>query len=141
MPVCTYNATDLVELKRERLFEVSTSYGRYAQKNTVFDYFFHNLTKRITSGSDTAGKMGPTCCPTICSTGINPQLVVPVRYEALTIRQFWTFSVFYAFLESKRQRAFLNFGDRYAHQTFGTNVNFCGDYEKATTFWLGFGIE
>ena len=48
MPVGTYNATDMVELKRERLFEVSTSYGRYARKNTVFDYFFHNLTKRIT---------------------------------------------------------------------------------------------
>ena len=138
MPVATYNATDMVELKRERLFEVSTHYVRYTRKNTVFDYFFHNLIKRITSGSDTAGKMGPTCCPTIRSTGINPQLVVPVRYKALTVRQFWTFSVFYAFLESKRQRAFLDFGDRFAHQIFGTNVNFCGGYENATTFWLGF---
>ena len=77
MPVGTYNATDMVELKRERLFEVSTSY--LTLLNTVFDYFFHNLTKRITSGSDTASKMGPTCCPTARSTGINPQLVVPVR--------------------------------------------------------------
>ena len=93
MPVGTYDATDLVELKRGRLFEVSTHYVRYARKNTVFDYFFHNLTKRVTSESDTAGKMGPTCCPTISSTGINPQLVVPVRYKALTVRQFWTFSV------------------------------------------------
>ena len=78
MPVGTYNAADMVELKRERLFEVSTSYGRYTRKNTVFDNFFHKLTKRITSESDTAGKMGPTCCPTIRSTGVNPQSVVPV---------------------------------------------------------------
>ena len=85
MPVGTYNATDVVELKRERLFEVSTLYVRYTRKNTVFDDFFHKLTKRITSENDTAGKMGPTCCPTIRSTGINPQLVVPVRYKALTV--------------------------------------------------------
>ena len=56
MPVGTYNATDVVELKRERLFEVSTHYVRYTRKNTVFDYFFRKLTKRITSESDTAGK-------------------------------------------------------------------------------------
>ena len=93
MPVGTYNATKMVELKRERLFEVSTSYGRYTRKNTVFDYFFHKLTKRITSESDTAGKMGLTCCPTIRSTGINPQLVVPVGYKALKVLQFWIFSV------------------------------------------------
>ena len=85
MPIGTYNATKIVELKRERLFEVSTCYGRYARKNTVFDYFFHKFTKRITSESDTAGKMGPTCCPTIRSTGINPQLVVPVGYKALAV--------------------------------------------------------
>ena len=85
MPAGTHNATKMVELKRERLFEFSTHYVRCTQKNTVFDYFFHNLTKRITSGSDTAGKMGLTCRPTIRSTGINPQLVVPVRYKALTV--------------------------------------------------------
>ena len=84
MPVSTRNATKMVELKRERLFEVSTHYVRCTRKNTVFDDFFHKLTKRITSESDTAGKMGPTCCPTIRSTGINPQLVVPVGYKALT---------------------------------------------------------
>ena len=138
MPVGTYNATDMVELRRERSFEVSTSYGRYTRKNIVFDYFFHNLTKRITSGSDTAGKMRPTCCPTIRSTGINPQLVVPVRYKALAVLQFWIFSAFFASPKSKCQRAFLDFGDRYAHQIFGTNVNFCGKNENATTFWLGF---
>ena len=60
MPVGTYKATDVVELKRERLFEVSTYYVRCTRKNTVFDYFFHNLAKRIISGSDPAGKMGPT---------------------------------------------------------------------------------
>ena len=141
MPVGTYNATDMVELKRERLFKVSTCYGRYTRKNTVFDNFFHKLTKRITSESDTAGKMGPTYCPTIRSTAINPQLVVPVEYKALTVWQFWIFLSFYASLKSKRQRAFLDFGDRYAHQIFGTNVNFCDNYENATTFWLGFGIE
>ena len=93
MPVGTYNATDIVELKRERLFEVLTHYVRCTRKNTVFDDFFHKLTKRITSESDTAGKMGPTCCPTILSTGINPQLVVPTRCKALTVLQFWIFSV------------------------------------------------
>ena len=138
MPVGTYNATELVELKRERLFKISTHYVRCTRKNTVFDNFFHKLTKRITSGSDTAGKMGPTCCLTIRSTGINPQLVVPVRYKALAVLQFWIFSAFFASPKSKRQRAFLDFGDRYAHQIFGTNVNFCGGYENATTFWLGF---
>ena len=85
MQVSTYNATELVELKRKRLFEVSTHYVRCTRKNTVFDDFFHKLTKRITSGSDTAGKMGPTCRPTIRSTGINPQLVVPVVYKALAV--------------------------------------------------------
>ena len=94
MPVGTYNATDMVELKRERLFEVSTHYVRCTQKNTVFDNFFYKLTKRITSESDTAGKMGPTCCPTIRSTWRNPQLVVPVRYKALTVLQFWIFWLF-----------------------------------------------
>ena len=137
MPVGTYNATEMVELKRERLFEVSTHYVRCTRKNTVFDDFFHKLTQRIISESDTAGKMGPTCCPTIHSTGINPQLVVPVRYKALAVLQFWIFSAFFASPKSKRQRAFLDFGDRYAHQIFGTNVNFCGDYENAITFWLG----
>ena len=93
----TYNATKIVELKRERLFEVSTHYVRCTRKNTVFDDFFHKLTKRITSESDTAGKMGPTCCPTIRSTGINPQLVVPVGYKALTVLQFWIFLVLLRF--------------------------------------------
>ena len=40
MPVGTYNATDMVELKRERLFEVSTYYVRCTRKNTVSDEFF-----------------------------------------------------------------------------------------------------
>ena len=83
--------------------------------------------------------MGPTCCPTTRSTGISPQLVVPVNYKSLTVLQFWIFSAFSASLESKRQRAFLDFGERYAHQTFGTNVVFGGGYEDATPFWLGFG--
>ena len=134
----TYDAANMVELKRKRLFEVSTYYVGCTRKNTVFDDFFHKLTKRITSESDTAGKMGPTCRPTIRSTGINPQLVVPVRYKAPTVLQFWIFSTFSASLESKRQRAFLDFGERYAHQIFGTNVKFCGGYENATTFWPGF---
>ena len=89
----------MVELKRERKFDVSTHYVRCTRKNTVFDYFFHKLTKRITSESDTAGKMGPTSCPTIRSTGINPQLVVPVGYKALTVLQFWIFSVLLRFSE------------------------------------------
>ena len=134
MSVGTYNATEMVELKRERLFEFSTHYVGYTRKNTVFDDFFHKLTKRVTSGSDTAGKMGPTCCPTIRSTGINSQLVVPVGYKALTVLQFWIFSAFFVSLKSKRQRTFLDFGDRYAHQNFGTNVNFDGGYENVTTF-------
>ena len=141
MPVGTYNATDMVKLKRERLFKVSTRYGRYTRKNTVFDYFFHKSTKRITSESGTTGKMGPTCCPTIRSTGTNPQLVVPVRYKARTVLQFWIFSAFSASLKSKRQRAFLDFGERYAHQIFGTNVIFGGGYENTITVWLGFEIE
>ena len=126
MPVGTYNATDMVELKRKRLFEVSTHYVRCTRKNTVFDDFFHKLTKRITSESDTAGTMGPTCCPTIRSTGISPQLVVPVRYKALTVLQFWIFRSFYASLRSKRQRAFLDFGDRYAHQISALTLIFVG---------------
>ena len=106
MPVGSYNATDMVELKRERLFEVSTYYVRCTRKNTVFDDFFHKLTKRITSESDTAGKMVPTCCPTIRSTGINPQLVVPVGYKALTVLQFWIFSVLLRFSEVETSENF-----------------------------------
>ena len=52
MPVGTYNATKMIELKRERLFKVSTHYVRCTRKNTVFDDFFHKLTKRITSESE-----------------------------------------------------------------------------------------
>ena len=88
------------------LFEVSTHYVRCTRKNTVFDYFFHKLTKRITSESDTAGKMGPTCCPTIRSTGINPQLVVPVGYKALTVLQFWIFLVLLRFSEVETSESF-----------------------------------
>ena len=106
MPVGTYKATDIVELKRERFFKFSTRYERYTRKNTVFDYFFHKLTKRITSESDTAGKMGPTCCPTFRSTGINPQLVVPVGYKALTVLQFWIFSVLLRFSEVETSESF-----------------------------------
>ena len=106
MPVGTYNATDMVELKRERLFKVSTQDGLCTRKNTVFDNFFHKLTKRITSESDTAGKMGPTCCPTIRSTGINPQMVVPIRYKALTVLQCWIFSVLLRFSEVKTSELF-----------------------------------
>ena len=106
MPVGTYNATDMVELKRERLFKVSTQDGLCTRKNTVFDNFFHKITKRITSESDTAGKMGPTCCPTIRSTGIDPQLVVSVGYKALTVLQFWIFSVLLRFSEVKTSESF-----------------------------------
>ena len=102
----TYNATNMVELKGERLFKVSTRHGRYTRKNTIFDYFFHKLTKRITSESDTAGKMGPKCCPAIRSTGINPQLVVPVRYKALTVMQFRIFSVLLRFSEVGTSESF-----------------------------------
>ena len=45
MPMGTYNAANMVELKRKRLFEVSTYYVRCTRKNTVFDDFFHKLTK------------------------------------------------------------------------------------------------
>ena len=106
MPVGTYNATDMVELKRECLFEVSTHYVRCTRKNTVFDDFFHKLTKRITSESDTAVKMGPTCCPTIRSTGITPQLVVHIGYKALTVLQFWIFSVLLRFSEVETSESF-----------------------------------
>ena len=106
MPVGTYNATKMVELKRERLFEVSTHYVRCTQKNSVFDDFFHKLTKRITSENDTAGKMGPTFWPTIRSFGINSQLVVPVGYKALTVLQFWIFSVLLRFSEVETSESF-----------------------------------
>ena len=104
MPVGTYNATDMVELKRERLFKVSTQDGRCTRKSTVFDNFFHKFTKRNTSESDTAGKMGPTCCLAIRSTGINPQLVVPIRYKALTVLQFWVFFGPFTLLRSQNVR-------------------------------------
>ena len=69
MSVGTYNATDMVELKRDRLFEVSTHYVRCTRKNIVFDYFFHNLTKRITSGSDTAAKWDQRVAPLSVALG------------------------------------------------------------------------
>ena len=76
------------------------------EKTLFLTTFFHKLTKRITSESDTAGKMGPTCRPTIRSTGINPQLVVPVRYKALTVLQFWIFSVLLRFSEVEMSELF-----------------------------------
>ena len=39
MPVGTYNATNMVELKRERLLEVSTHYGRYTRKTLFLTTF------------------------------------------------------------------------------------------------------
>ena len=69
MPVGTDNATDMVELKRERLFEVSTYYVRCTRKNTVFDDFFHKLTKRITSESDTAAKRDQRVAPLSVALG------------------------------------------------------------------------
>ena len=106
MPVGTYNATKRVELKRERLFEDRHTMYVVHEKTLFLTTFFHKLTKRITSESDTAGKMGPTCCPTIRSTGINPQLVVPVRYKALTVLQFWIFSVLLRFSEVETSESF-----------------------------------
>ena len=79
------------------------------EKTPIFDEFFHKLTKRITSESDTAGKMGPTCCPTIRSTGINPQLVVPDRYKALTVLKFWIFLVLLRFSEVETSESFSRF--------------------------------
>ena len=141
MPVSVHNANEVLKLKRGRLFEVSTLFGHCSRKNTVFDYFFHKLTKRIISESNTAGRTGPKCCLTIRSTGINLQLAVPVRYKAATVLQFWMFFAFFCFLRSRRQRAFLNLGERYAHQIFGTSVYFSGDYGNVTNFWLGFRIQ
>ena len=42
MPGGTYNATDMVELKRERLFEVSTHYVRCTRKTLFLTTFFTN---------------------------------------------------------------------------------------------------
>ena len=39
MPVGTYNATEMVELKRERLFEVSTHYVRCTRKTLFLTTF------------------------------------------------------------------------------------------------------
>ena len=43
MPVGTYNEAKKVELKRERLFEVSTHYVRCTRKNTVFEDLFSQI--------------------------------------------------------------------------------------------------
>ena len=82
MPVGTYNATKTVELKRERLFEVSTHYVRCTRKNTVFDDFFHKLTKRITSESDTVGKIGRRNVRELFSTLVTDTLT---KFSALTL--------------------------------------------------------
>ena len=43
MPKGTYNAADMVELKRKRLFEVPTHYVRCTRKKTLFlTTFFTN---------------------------------------------------------------------------------------------------
>ena len=55
MPVGTYNATDMVDLKRGRLFEVSTCYGRYARKNTVVTTQDTAGILRRTSGTRVSG--------------------------------------------------------------------------------------
>ena len=76
------------------------------KKNTILDYFFHKLAKRVTSKSGRAKKMGPTCCPTTRSTRINPRLGVPVKHEAPTVRQFWIIS---AVLQSPEVETLENF--------------------------------
>ena len=45
MPVGTYNATNMVELKRERLFEVSTHYVRCTPKILFLTTFFTNCPR------------------------------------------------------------------------------------------------
>ena len=44
---------------------------------------------------------------------------------------FWQFC---DSLKLKRQRFFLDFGECYVHQIFGSSVIFSGSYENATTF-------
>ena len=91
MPLGTYNATETVESSASAYLRFRPTMYVVHEKTLFLTTFFNKLTKRITSESDTAGKMAPACCPTIRSTGINPQLVVPVRYKALTVLQFWIF--------------------------------------------------
>ena len=86
--------------------KILTLPGQHSRKNTVLDYFFHKSTKKVTSESDTAGKMGPTCCPTFRSTGLNPQLGVPVKYKAPTVRLFWFISAVLWFPEVKTSENF-----------------------------------
>ena len=76
------------------------------EKNTILDYFFHKLAKRVTSKVVGLKKMGPTCCPTTRSTRINPRLGVPVKHEAPTVRQFWNIS---AVLQSPEVETLENF--------------------------------
>ena len=94
--MATYNATDMVELKPERLFEVSTHYVRCTQKTLFLTTFFTNLPK----GSPHK----------VIRRAKRDQRVSPLSVALGSV----------------------------AYQFFGTNVNFGGDYENATTFWIGF---
>ena len=59
---------------------------------------------------------------------------MPNEYQAPVVLQFWIFLTFFASLMSKRQRAFLGSGERYAYQFFDTSVYTSGDYENALNF-------
>ena len=63
MPVGTYNATKMVELKRERLFEVSTHYVRCTRKNNVFDDFFSQIDQEDHLRKWYGGKNGTSVLP------------------------------------------------------------------------------
>ena len=138
MPVGTYNVTDMVELKRERLLEVSTHYVRCTRKTLFLTTFFINWPRGSPQKVIRRAKWDQRVAPLSVALGLTLNWLCPLGIRHCQSCSFGFFRSFDASLKSKRQRAFLDFGDRYAHQTFGTNVNFCGGCEKATTFWLGF---
>ena len=73
-----------------------------------FDSHFTNWL-RVTAINIAAGKTVLTCFPTTHSTATEPQLVVPVRYKALSDLQFWLFLAISAPSDVETSRAFLDF--------------------------------
>ena len=85
-------------------FRLSTD--TISAKTVFFTLFFYKLAKRVDTTNVTAGKIVSTCCPTTHSTAKRPQSAVPVRYEALSVLQFWKFSATFARSDVKTSEIF-----------------------------------
>ena len=108
------------------------------EKTLFLTTFFTNSPRGSPQKVIQRAKWDQRVAPLSVALGQTLNWLCPLGIRHWQSCSFGFFRSFHAFLKSKRQRDFLDFGERHAHQDFGTNVSFCGGCENATAFWLGF---